>query len=61
MLDLQIEGKVANASDAIILDKDGFVSEANATNMVRTSQIVIIRVIVSPTLDNNFVNMNANI
>lgn len=60
-MDLQIEGKVANASDAIILDKDGFVSEANATNMVRTSQIVIIRVIVSPTLDNNFVNMNANI
>ncbi|XP_039136592.1 branched-chain-amino-acid aminotransferase-like protein 2 [Dioscorea cayenensis subsp. rotundata] len=29
----KIEGKVANASDAIILDKDGFVSEANATNM----------------------------
>lgn len=31
---VQIEGNNANANDAIMLDKDGYVSETNATNMV---------------------------
>lgn len=31
---VQIEGNNANADDAIMLDKDGFVSETNATNIV---------------------------
>ena len=31
----QIEGNNANAGDAIMLDKDGYVSETNATNIVR--------------------------
>lgn len=31
----QIEGNNANADDAIMLDKDGYVSETNATNIVR--------------------------
>lgn len=32
---MQIEGNNANANDAIMLDKDGYVSETNATNIVR--------------------------
>lgn len=32
---LQVEGNNANADDAIMLDKDGYVSETNATNIVR--------------------------
>lgn len=32
---LQIEGNNAKADDAIMLDKDGYVSETNATNIVR--------------------------
>lgn len=40
---LQIEGNLANADDAIMLDKDGFVSETNATNIVR--QFLISRCI----------------
>lgn len=31
---LQIEGNNAKADDAIMLDKDGYVSETNATNIV---------------------------
>lgn len=31
----QIEGNNASADDAIMLDKDGYVSETNATNIVR--------------------------
>lgn len=31
---VQVEGNNANADDAIMLDKDGFVSETNATNIV---------------------------
>lgn len=31
----QIEGNNAKADDAIMLDKDGYVSETNATNIVR--------------------------
>lgn len=31
---LQIEGNNADAGDAIMLDKDGYVSETNATNIV---------------------------
>jgi hypothetical protein len=31
---VQIEGNNAKADDAIMLDKDGFVSETNATNIV---------------------------
>ncbi|KAL2563409.1 hypothetical protein AAZV13_20G190300 [Glycine max] len=31
---LQIEGNKANADDAIKLDREGYVSETNATNMV---------------------------
>lgn len=31
----QIEGNNANADDALMLDKDGYVSETNATNIVR--------------------------
>lgn len=31
---VQIEGNNANADDAILLDKDGYVSETNATNIV---------------------------
>lgn len=31
---VQIEGNNANAADAIMLDKDGYVSETNATNIV---------------------------
>lgn len=31
---MQVEGNNANADDAIMLDKDGFVSETNATNIV---------------------------
>lgn len=34
---MQIEGNNANADDAIMLDKDGYVSETNATNIVRLS------------------------
>lgn len=45
LFELQIEGNVANAGDAIMLDKDGFVSETNATNIVRGSHVVITRVI----------------
>ncbi|PPR86901.1 hypothetical protein GOBAR_AA33788 [Gossypium barbadense] len=30
---MQIEGNNANANDAIMLDKDGYVSETNATNI----------------------------
>lgn len=30
----QIESNNANVDDAIMLDKDGFVSETNATNIV---------------------------
>ena len=33
----QIESNNANVDDAIMLDKDGFVSETNATNIVRSS------------------------
>lgn len=32
---VQVEGNNANAADAIMLDKDGYVSETNATNIVR--------------------------
>ena len=32
---VQIEGNNANADDAIMLDKNGYVSETNATNIVR--------------------------
>lgn len=32
---MQVEGNNANADDAIMLDKDGYVSETNATNIVR--------------------------
>ncbi|KAJ0977580.1 hypothetical protein J5N97_013054 [Dioscorea zingiberensis] len=37
----KIEGNVANVDDAIMLDKDGFVSETNATNifMVKKGQV----------------------
>ncbi|KAM0942767.1 putative branched-chain-amino-acid transaminase [Dioscorea sansibarensis] len=37
----KIEGNVANAGDAIMLDKDGFVSETNATNifLVKKGQV----------------------
>lgn len=31
---VQIEGNNAHADDAIMLDKDGYVSETNATNIV---------------------------
>jgi branched-subunit amino acid aminotransferase/4-amino-4-deoxychorismate lyase len=31
---VQIEGNNAKADDAIMLDKDGYVSETNATNIV---------------------------
>lgn len=31
---VQIEGNNADADDAIMLDKDGYVSETNATNIV---------------------------
>ena len=31
---MQIEGNNAKADDAIMLDKDGYVSETNATNIV---------------------------
>lgn len=31
----QIESNNANVDDAIMLDKDGFVSETNATNIVK--------------------------
>ena len=31
---MQIEGNFSQAEDAIMLDKDGFVSETNATNIV---------------------------
>ena len=34
---VQIEGNYANAGDAIMLDKDGYVSETNATNIVSFS------------------------
>lgn len=30
----QVEGNLAKADDAIMLDQDGFVSETNATNIV---------------------------
>lgn len=33
---MQIEGNNANADDAIMLDKDGYVSETNSTNIVRS-------------------------
>lgn len=31
---MQIEGNNAKADDALMLDKDGYVSETNATNIV---------------------------
>lgn len=31
---VQIEGNNAKADDAIMLDKDGYISETNATNIV---------------------------
>ena len=31
---MQIEGNLAQAQDAVMLDQDGFVSETNATNIV---------------------------
>lgn len=31
---MQIEGNNSHADDAIMLDKDGYVSETNATNIV---------------------------
>lgn len=34
---VQVEGNNANADDAIMLDKDGYVSETNATNIVSLS------------------------
>ena len=34
----QVESNNANVDDAIMLDKDGFVSETNATNLVRSSR-----------------------
>ncbi|XP_020108589.1 branched-chain-amino-acid aminotransferase-like protein 2 isoform X1 [Ananas comosus] len=38
----KIEGNLANAEDAVMLDKDGFVSETNATNifMVKKGQVL---------------------
>ena len=36
---MQIEGNLAQAEDAIMLDQDGFVSETNATNIVRAIRI----------------------
>lgn len=38
----QIESNNANVDDAIMLDKDGFVSETNATNIVRSSDITVL-------------------
>jgi hypothetical protein len=38
---MQIEGNLAQAEDAIMLDKDGFVSETNATNIVSRHTFVI--------------------
>ena len=38
---MQIEGNNANADDAIMLDKDGYVSETNATNIVRLSLYIL--------------------
>lgn len=38
---VQIEGNNANAGDAIMLDKDGYVSETNATNIVSFCILVI--------------------
>jgi protein-lysine N-methyltransferase EEF2KMT len=40
---MQIEGNLAQAEDAIMLDKDGFVSETNATNIVSEHTFVISR------------------
>jgi branched-subunit amino acid aminotransferase/4-amino-4-deoxychorismate lyase len=37
---VQIEGNLAQAQDAIMLDQDGFVSETNATNIVSVHSIV---------------------
>lgn len=38
---MQIEGNLAQAEDAIMLDKDGFVSETNATNIVSRHTLCI--------------------
>ena len=38
---VQIEGNNANADDAIMLDKDGFVSETNATNIVSLCLVTV--------------------
>jgi protein-lysine N-methyltransferase EEF2KMT len=40
---MQIEGNLAQAEDAIMLDKDGFVSETNATNIVSLHTFAIAR------------------
>jgi len=41
---MQIEGNNADADDAIMLDKDGYVSETNATNIVRFLLFIVPRV-----------------
>lgn len=37
----QVEGNLAGAADAIMLDTEGFVSETNATNLVSLSRSYI--------------------
>lgn len=38
MFVVQVEGNLAGAADAIMLDTEGFVAETNATNLVSWSQ-----------------------
>lgn len=38
---VQVEGNLAGAADAIMLDTEGFVAETNATNLVSWSQAYI--------------------
>lgn len=41
MFVVQVEGNLAGAADAIMLDTEGFVAETNATNLVSWSQAYI--------------------
>ncbi|KAG2316544.1 hypothetical protein Bca52824_019666 [Brassica carinata] len=38
----QVESNNANVDDAIMLDKDGFVSETNATNLFMVKSVVVL-------------------
>ena len=58
---VQIEGNNTKADDAIMLDKDGYVSETNATNLVchhpclKPMQLTLYVIILGTTVRRAFV------